>query len=69
MKVALNVTKGSARALFVKHGSCPRYPDDVQGGVCTGDCLVRWYTVYEEYDGKAISHSRDVAQIGNGEWQ
>jgi len=31
-----------------------------------GACVVRWYTVYEEYDGGAVSHSSDVASVPMG---
>eukprot|EP00966_Prymnesium_polylepis_P297100 6864384-Prymnesium_polylepis.1 len=46
--------------------SCPRYPDDIDEAHCMGACVVRWYTVYEEYDGGAVSHSSDVASVPMG---
>ena len=66
LRVSINVTKGTARALWLKHASCPTYPDDVDGLGCAGRCVVSWLTTYDPYDGAALSHHSDVALVPNG---
>ena len=66
LRVSINVTKGTARALWLKHASCPTYPDDVDGLGCAGRCVVSWLTTYDPNDGAALSHHSDVALVPNG---
>ena len=42
LQVEIKVTRGRLRALYLKHDSCPRYPDDLIGEECIGFCVVRW---------------------------
>ena len=67
LQVELRVTRGRLRALYLKHASCPRYPEDVIGQECVGFCIVRWFTTYDSYNGNALSHSTDVAVVPNGD--
>ena len=66
LRVALNVTSGAVRALYLKQGTCPRYPDDVDGDTCIGSCVLTWYTIYEQFDGRAISQQSGVASVPMG---
>ena len=43
LQVEVSVTRGRLRALYLKHASCPRYPDDLIGRECVGFCVVRWW--------------------------
>ena len=43
LQVEVKVTRGRLRALYLKHASCPRYPDDLIGEECIGFCVVRWW--------------------------
>ena len=43
LQVEVTVTRGRLRALYLKHASCPRYPDDLIGEECIGFCVVRWW--------------------------
>ena len=38
----------------------------IEGEDCTGKCVVRWLTVYDEYDGAARTHDADVALVPTG---
>lgn len=67
LRATLTVSRGNARALYLKHAACPRYPEDVSGQECLGKCVVRWLTVYDPYDGAAVSHGSDVATVPNGD--
>ena len=67
LRATLTVTSGNARALYLKHATCPRYPEDVSGQECLGFCIVRWLTVYDPYNGAALSHLSDAATVPNGD--
>lgn len=62
----LTVTRGTARALYLKARECPVFPADVQGDVCLGKCSVHWLTRFNPYDGTAVSTSATTLQVPNG---
>ena len=42
LQAEVSVSRGRLRALYLKHASCPRYPQDVVAEECVGFCVVRW---------------------------
>jgi hypothetical protein len=66
VRAELKVTKGVARALYVKAGTCPAFPDDVDFDECVGECALQWLTKFNPYDGAAISSSDARVVVPNG---
>jgi len=52
---SLNVTDGSVRAIFLKHGACARPSVDIEEDHCAAaSCEMRWLTVFDEFYGTRI---------------
>ena len=70
LRVALNVTQGAIRAVYLKSQTCPVFPDDIEGEQCRGLCHMTWYTEYDKYSGELIFKTSDVTTvpIGDGEY-
>ncbi len=66
LRARLNVTRGAVRAVYLRAGSAPTYPDDIEeancvgdcsdpldvvGSSCVGDCAVTWFTSFDRYTG------------------
>ena len=81
LRVQLNVTVGSLRAVYLKAATCAQYPIDVDGQQCdrrTPYCHMTWYLSYDRYTGQrryATSNSTVVPAGGDfpdkrtsGEW-
>lgn len=66
LRTQLQVTSGVARAVYLKAGSCPAFPEDVSGQACTGFCTVDWMTRFDPYDGSSISKSATSVVVPNG---
>ena len=66
LKADLKVTKGEARAVYLKAKSCPAYPADVQSESCLGKCTVSWLTTFDPFDGAALSRSLASPHVPHG---
>ena len=66
LRAELSVSRGVARALFLKAGSCPRFPEDVVDDACTGQCAVEWVTTFNPYDGTPVSKGGADLTVPNG---
>ena len=66
LRVSLETTAGTARAVFLKGATCPAFPDDVQGEECTGLCEISWLTRFDAYDGTPTSTSQTALTVSNG---
>ena len=52
LRVRVNVTAGSLRAVYLKHETCALYPEDIAGRQCdavTNLCHMTWCTSPPEY--------------------
>ena len=63
---SLRVTKGVARAMYLKAQTCPRFAADVLDETCVGQCEVRWLTRFNPYDGSPLSTDAASITIPNG---
>ena len=66
LRANLQVTSGVARAVYLKGGSCPAFPQDVIGDQCTGYCTVDWLTRFNPYDGTPITKQSANPLVPNG---
>ena len=49
LRVSIIVHEGYLEAIYLKHRSCGRYPDDVGADeTCIGRCQMRWLTTYNQ---------------------
>ena len=54
LRVRVNVTAGALRAVYLKHGACAQFPEDIAGQQCdarTQLCQMQWYERYDRYTG------------------
>ena len=50
LRVEVTVHEGYLKAIFLKHESCARYPDDIgPDETCLGRCQMKWLTTYNPY--------------------
>ena len=50
LRVEVYVHTGSLQAIFLKHESCGRYPDDIGDDEgCVGNCEMGWLTTFNEF--------------------
>ena len=50
LRVEITVHSGYLAAIFLKHQSCARYPDDIgPDESCVGRCQMQWLTTYDQY--------------------
>jgi hypothetical protein len=67
LRAQLSVTRGMARAVFLRARDCPRFPEHVASdSSCTGECTLSWLTTFDEYDGSPHSVSTTAATVPNG---
>lgn len=63
--VALNVTRGKLRAVFLKHRSCAGLAD-VEGARCRGQCYMAWYSLFDTFYGFTESTHSHALQVPFG---
>lgn len=66
LRAELTVTRGVARALYLKPLTCPDYAADVRDDACVAQCTVSWLTRYNSYDGSSVSTSSAISTVPNG---
>jgi len=66
LRARLNITSGAVRAVYLKAGSAPVYPDDVDGPNCLGTCAVTWYVSYDRYTGLRRFASANTSVVPTG---
>ena len=50
LRVEVTVHSGFLEAIYLKHGACGRYPDDIgEDEACIGRCQMKWLTTYNPY--------------------
>ena len=50
LRVEVTVHEGYLEAIYLKHSSCGRYPDDIgEDEACLGRCQMKWLTTYNPY--------------------
>ena len=78
LHIVLNVTYGAVRAVYLKYDSCMVYPDDIDGQICRGLCVMTWYVSFDRYTGLrrySVANTTTVSTGGSlpdmrmqGEW-
>ena len=71
LQVELNVTMGHVRAAFMRHGGCADPAAHVSGALCTGNCEMAWFTVYDEFYGtmEFMQDAHLAIPFGPDPWQ
>ena len=71
--VTLTLKTGRARALYVKHESCPRWPDDIvhsdeqDDRTCAGRCALSWLVSYDTWSGEPTYATEATVAGGFGD--
>lgn len=69
LRVRLNVSAGSVRAVYLKAGSAALFPDDISGQQCdrlTPLCHMSWYMSYDRYTGTKQYASANTTTVPAG---
>ena len=69
LRVRVNVMAGALRAVYLKHGTCALYPEDIDGRQCdavTQLCHMTWYERFDRYTGSKVYSPANVTTVPTG---